>query len=311
MSTHILVTGSTGFIGSGVIQRLSQDATYTVSAVVRRSASQPEGVRQILVPDLVGYPLAGMFTGVNVVIHTAACVHVSAGRSEDLVEKYQRVNVQATIELAKQAATEGVRRFIFISSIGVNGGQTFDSAYTEEDKAHPTDFYTRSKWEAEQALREVGATTGMEIVILRPPLVYGPGAPGNFGRLVVLMQRGFWLPLGAVRNRRTLVSLNNLVDFIVVCVCHPAAANELFLVADDQDISTSTLLRIVAQALGKRPRLIPIPVSILRIFSSLIGKSNVFEKVCTDLRIDVTKARRLLGWTPPSNIYAEMKLLKK
>lgn len=310
MTIHILVTGSTGFIGSGVIRRLSQDAMFSVSAMARRHLQQPDGIRQILVPDLAYSSLADILIGVDVVVHAAACAHLKSSNDKKLIEKYQSVNVQATLRLAEQAAADGVRRFIFISSIAVNGGQTFGNAYTEDDEARPVDHYATSKWEAERGLVAIGAATGMEIVILRPPLVYGRGAPGNFGRLLAIAKRGIWLPLGAVHNRRTVISLTNLVDLIALCAHHPAAANEVFLVGDAEDISTSALLRLVAQAMGKKPRLLPIPPSILRFFALIFGKSSLVDKICGDLQVDTTKVRRLLGWIPPANIYTEMKLLR-
>lgn len=310
MTIKILVTGSTGFIGSGVVRRLSQDPMFSVSAMARRNLQQPEGIRQILVPDLAHSSLADILIGIDVVVHAAACAHLKSFNDKELIEKYQTVNVQATLRLAEQAAADGVRRFIFISSIGVNGGQTFGNPYTEDDEVHPVDHYAASKLEAERGLAAIGAATGMEIVILRAPLVYGRGAPGNFGRLLAIARRGIWLPLGAVHNRRTVISLNNLVDLITLCTRHPAAANEVFLVGDAEDISTSTLLHLIAQALGKKARLLPISPSILRYFALIFGKSNLVDKICGDLQADTTKVRRLLGWIPPTNIYTEMKLLK-
>jgi nucleoside-diphosphate-sugar epimerase len=215
----------------------------------------------------------------------------------DPLAEYRRVNVEGTLNLARQAAQAGVRRFIFVSSIGVNGSVS-RKPFTELDKPNPSDFYAQSKWEAEQGLWSVHQETGLEIVIVRPPLVYGPSAPGNFGTLVKWVQRGIPLPLGAIDNDRTFVALDNLVDLIITCIEHPAAANQVFLAGDGQALSTTQLLRGVGSAMGKPARLVPVPAGILMFGARLLGKKDVAQRLLGSLPVDISKARNVLGWEP-------------
>jgi nucleoside-diphosphate-sugar epimerase len=217
----------------------------------------------------------------------------------DPLQEYRRVNVQGTLNLAYQAATNGVRRFVFVSSVKVNGESTMVGQYfSEDDKPAPEDPYGISKMEAEQGLRQIAAETGMEVVIIRPPLVYGPGVKANFAMLVLAVQRGWLLPLGSVHNKRSLVALANLVDLIIQCTTHPSAANQTFLVSDDMDISTPDLVRNVARALGRPARLLSIPVPILQIAGQIVGRTKTVDRLCNNLQVDISKARNLLNWKP-------------
>ncbi len=197
----------------------------------------------------------------------------------------------------------GVRRFVFVSSIGVNGLETgHGQGFFEADKPNPHNAYALSKWEAEQGLMQIATATGLEVVIIRPPLVYGPDAPGNFGSLMRAVQRGWPLPLGAVHNQRSLVALDNLVDFIITCITHPQAANQTFLVSDGQDLSTTELVRGMSQAAGVPSRLLPVPVWALRAGALLLGKGDAVQRLCGNLQMDISKARSLLGWVPPVSV---------
>jgi nucleoside-diphosphate-sugar epimerase len=220
-------------------------------------------------------------------------------RSRDALEQFRRVNVAGTLDLARQSAAAGVRRFVFLSSVKVNGEA---GCYTESDAAAPGDAYAISKHEAEVGLREIGAATRMEIVIIRPPLVYGPGARANFGALVRAVARGVPLPFGRVDNRRSLVGLDNLVDFILTCATHPAAAHETFLVSDGEDLSTADLVRRMGRAMGRPARLLPIPPALLMHAATLLGRRDLAGRLLGSLQVDITKAKRQLGWTPPVSV---------
>jgi nucleoside-diphosphate-sugar epimerase len=233
----------------------------------------------------------------------AGRAHVLNDLSADPLAEFRLVNVNATLNLVVQAVKSGVKRVVFISSVGVNG---FHSAtgmpFSEEDRPNPHNAYALSKWEAEQGLLRIANETRLEVVIIRPPLVYGCNAPGNFGSLIRAVQRGWPLPLGAVHNQRSLVALDNLVDFIVTCITHPKAANQTFLVSDGHDISTTELVRGMAQAAGVSARLLPVPVGALQAAARLLGKGDAMQRLCGNLQVDISKARALLGWMPPVSV---------
>lgn len=302
----ILVTGATGFVGKAVVQRLlAEDKPQRVAVAVRRDDQPwPAQVLPRVTGDLeaaTDWSLA--LEGVAAVVHCAARVHVMAETATDPLAEFRRVNVQGTLNLARQAAATGVRRFVFISSIKVNGEATqLGSPFTADDAPAPLDAYGVSKMEAEQGLREIALQTGMEVVIIRPPLVYGPGVKANFAALMRAVQRGWPLPLGAVHNQRSLVALGNLVDFIVTCISHPQAANQTFLVSDGQDLSTTDLIRGMARAAGVPARLLPVPVWALQAGARLLGKGDAVQRLCGNLQVDISKARSLLGWVPPVSV---------
>ncbi len=237
-----------------------------------------------------------ILSGIDTVVHLAAKAH--RFKKEHLSDFY-RINVEATEALARASAKAGVKRFIYISSVGVNGEFNSGMPLRENDVLRPHSAYAISKWQAENVLQKVLNEMGMEIVILRPPLVYGLGAPGNFGRLLRLVNLGIPLPLGNINNLRSFIYLGNLIDAIIVCIQHPRAAGEVFLVSDGQDISTPDLIRMIAQTMGKKPRLFTPPYSILKALCMVVGKSEELEKLTGTLVVDSSKIRNLLGWKPP------------
>lgn len=299
---RVLLTGATGFVGRAVQQRLLADGHYDLTIAVRRALSTSSAVRSVQVADLTAETdWAEALQGVDVVIHAAARAHIMRDEVADPLAEYRKVNVEGTLSLARQAAAAGVKRFVFVSSIGVNGNLN-TKPFTADDEPRPAELYAQSKWEAEQGLWEIAKETGLEIVMIRPPLVYGPNAPGNFGSLVRWISKGVPLPLGAVHNKRSLVALDNLVDLIVTCLAHPAAANQVFLAGDGEDLSTSDLLRGVAQAMGKPARLLPIPAGLLQLGATMLGKKAMAQRLLGSLQVDISKNRELLGWQPPLTV---------
>lgn len=301
---HILVTGASGFLGRSLIDRLQSDG-YSVAGSIRRPSSLlPSTVRAHVVDvenpqDSWAEPLEG----VDTVIHCAARVHVMLDKSTNPLAEFRRANVEATLRLARQSSAAGVRRFIFISSIKVNGENTLPgSPYTADDVPRPADPYGISKMEAEAGLLALAATVDMDVVIIRPVLVYGPGVKANFLSLMRWLARGVPLPLGAIHNKRSLVALDNLCDLISTCMNHSAASNQVFLVSDGEDLSTTELLRRMAQALNAQARLLPVPDWVLRLGALLIGKPDFSQRLCGSLQVDITKTRTLLGWTPPVSV---------
>lgn len=241
--------------------------------------------------------------GIATVVHLAARVHVMQDAHADPLAAFRAVNVKGTLNLARQAAVAGATRFVFVSSVKVNGERTeVGQAFTETDIPKPQDAYGISKCEAELGLRQLAVDTGMQIVIVRPPLVYGPGVRANFASLMTVVQRAWPLPLGAVKNKRSLVALENLVDFLDLCATAPQAANQTFMVSDGNDLSTPELIRCIARSMGVRDRLFPIPVSALKVAAEVLGKSAAIQRLCGNLQVDISKARNLLGWSPPVEV---------
>jgi nucleoside-diphosphate-sugar epimerase len=304
MRESIALTGGSGFVGSGILQRLI-DTGYPIHALVRCiNVGLPEKVCQISVGDLSTVTdFKVVLNGCQVVIHAAARVHVMKEAADEPLVEYRKVNVDGTLNLARQAAAAGVRRFIFISSIKVNGEGTAPGAsYKADDVPAPVDPYGISKMEAEHGLRALAAETGMEMVIIRPVLVYGPGVKANFLSMMCWLNKGLPLPFGVIYNKRSVVALDNLVDLIVTCIDHPAAANQTFLVSDGEDLSTSELLRRMGVALGKPARLLPVPSWLLEQGARLLGKQALAQRLCGSLQVDISKTRELLGWTPPVSV---------
>jgi nucleoside-diphosphate-sugar epimerase len=303
MNSCVLISGASGFIGRMVSAKVMQ-LGFAVIGVGRNRSQLFNGVEQLVVEDISGLTDWGdALQGIDVVIHLAARVHVMHETKVDPLKAFRSTNVDATLKLARQSKVAGVKRFLFLSSIGVNGPLTqVGQAFSETDQVSPHNPYAVSKCEAEQGLMRIAQETGLEVVIIRPPLVYGYKAPGNFGSLVHAVQRGWPLPLGAVNNQRSLVGLDNLVDFIITCITHPKAANQTFLVSDGQDLSTTELVRGIAQAAGVPVRLLPLPVWALQTGATLLGKGEAVQRLCCNLQVDISKARSLLGWVPPVSV---------
>ena len=296
---NVLLTGANGFLGSRLAVTLNNKSYVSLTAAVRRSV-QLSAMNVVEVQSLdANTDWSDAVTEQQVVIHTAARAHLMKDEAADPLVEYRRVNVDGTLNLARQAVDAGVARFIFISSIKVNGEQTTCcGVHKAEDLPAPEDSYGISKYEAEQGLLQISADTGLEVVIIRPPLVYGTGVKGNFYSMMRVVQKGFPLPLGAINNKRPLVALDNLVDLIITCIDHPAAANQVFLAGDGEDLSTTELLRGVAKAAGVPSRLIPVPASVLMFMASLFGKKEMAQRLLGSLQVDSSKARDVLGWTP-------------
>lgn len=300
----IFVTGGTGFMGAALVQRLSLDGVKTRACMRGDKHEFPEGVERIKVESISGdTKWLSALEGVEVVVHCAARVHVMQDDESDPLEAYREVNVAGTLNLARQAAQAGVRRFVFVSSIKVNGEATQPSQpFSANDTPSPMDPYGVSKLEAEQGLRRIEALTGMEVVIVRPPLVYGPKVKANFAAMMRWVARGIPLPLGSIHNVRSIVSLDNLVDLLVTCLTHPAAAGQVFLVSDGEDVSTTELLVRTAHAMDKKAFLLPVPAFALEFCAALMGKSDVARRLCGSLVVNIDKTRGLLDWSPPQGL---------
>lgn len=307
---RIFVTGASGFVGSRLVQVLSARTDVQVTVAVRDPGfSCPDADQVVQFDDLSTADFSGVLSGVEAVVHCAARVHVMNDSEADPLGAFRRVNVQGTLALAHQAAQAGVRRFVFLSSIKVNGEGTVSGApYTADQPPAPSDPYGISKMEAEQGLLELAATTGMEVVIIRPVLVYGPGVKANFLSMMRWLHKGVPLPFGAIHNARSLVALDNLVDLSITCITHPAAANQVFMVSDGEDLSTTILLRKMASALGKPARLLPVPASLLSTAAITLGKRSLSQRLCGSLQVDIGKTRALLGWTPPLSVDEALKV---
>ncbi|MFK0087794.1 UDP-glucose 4-epimerase family protein [Pseudomonas sp. NPDC090755] len=313
MSQSIFLTGASGFVGRAVLNRLLADGVPVVAAL--RGNSQLAGVSVPVVrfDNLdAEHDWGDSLVGCDVVIHAAARVHVMNDTEADPLAAFRRVNVDGTLALARQAAAAGVKRFVFISSIKVNGeGTDLGRPYTADDVPAPADPYGISKMEAEKGLQQLAKDCAMEVVILRPVLVYGPGVKANFLAMMRWLDKGVPLPFGSIDNRRSLVALDNLVDLIVTCTRHPAAANQTFLVSDGEDLSTTQLLQRMARALGKPARLLPIPAWVLKTGAAMLGKRSLSQRLCGSLQVDIDKTRSRLGWVPPVKVDDALSLVAR
>jgi nucleoside-diphosphate-sugar epimerase len=301
----ILLTGGSGFVGRSVLESLSKRRAVRVAMrQLNGAGTTPRGVDFIQSSLSIDQDWSSALSGVLVVVHCAARVHVMNEDAKDPFLEFRQVNVNGTINLARQASEAGVRRFVFISSIKVNGESTaLGHPFTADQNTTPSDPYGLSKYEAEMGLRVISEKTGMELVIIRSPLVYGPGVKANFLSMMNWLRRGVPLPFGGVtKNRRSLVFLDNLVDLIVTCIDHPAAANQTFLVSDGEDLSTTALLQRMASELGKPAILIAVPPVLITLGAKLVGRADIAQRLCGSLHVDIKKTRDLLGWSPPVSL---------
>ena len=301
---RVLVTGASGFVGRTLIHTLSLRSHEIVAAMRAAPSDRDTPSNSVAIGDINATTnWSAALHGADAVVHLAARVHVMRDTAIDPLAEFRRVNTDGTLNLARQAAAAGVKRFIFLSSIGVNGNSTSQGKiFTENSASLPHDPYSVSKHEAEVGLRAISKSTGMEIVIIRPTLVHGSKAPGNFGKLTRLVSKGLPLPLASIDNRRSLVGIDNLVDFIVTCLEHPAAANETFLVSDGEDLSTPDLIRRMAHSMNRPARLLPVPKYVLMAAASMFGKRDMAQRLCGSLQVDISKSRTLLGWNPPVSV---------
>ena len=296
---RVMLTGANGFLGRNILDVLQHRGLEVRACARNADISKPDWA---ISPDLAPPADWGvLLNGVHIVVHAAARAHLKKDEVDDPLGEYRRVNVEGTINIARQAAAGGVKRFVFISSIGVNGNIT-SRPFEAEHQPSPAEPYAQSKWEAEQGLMQLAAETGLEVVIIRPPLIYGPGAPGNFGSLVRWIGRGVPLPLGAIQNKRSFIGIGNLVDLIIRCIDHPAAANQVFLACDGEDLSTTELLRGVGEAMGKPARLSPVPAGILQFGATVLGKKAMAQRLLGSLQVDISKTCELLDWKPPYTV---------
>ncbi len=319
---RVLVTGASGFVGQALCHALIKSGhgircavragaanknsgySHTHAEAVNSVATKIREARETIDIRDIGPETnwAEALTGIEVVVHLAARVHVLKDRARNPLAEFRLVNVAGTERLARKAALAGVRRLVYVSSIKVNGERTHEMPFTETDIPAPQDAYGLSKWEAEQALRKIAEETGLEAVIVRPPLVYGPGVGGNFLRLMDWIDGGVPMPLGSIRNSRSLIYLGNLVEALMVCAMHPLAAGKIFLVSDGEDVSTPELIRCLARAMKCRARLVPFPPVLLRLAGALAGKSAEIERLTGSLRVDSSKIFRELQWTPSFSV---------
>ncbi|MBB2753451.1 UNVERIFIED_ORG: UDP-glucose 4-epimerase [Rhizobium aethiopicum] len=293
-----LITGAAGFVGGPLVERLQGERLWELKVTTRSAAAGfPADMRHFPIEISSDTNWALALEGVDVVVHLAARVHIMNDRAADPLTEFRRINTAATLNLAEQAARAGVKRLVFISSIKVNGEEN-DRPFRHDDTPMPLDPYGVSKLESEIGLHEISARTGIEVVVIRPPLVYGPGARGNFALLVGLVRKKIPLPFASLKNHRTLVALPNLVDLIITAMTHPGAAGQTFLAGDGEDLSTPGLIEGIAAGLGVKPMLLPFPPALLQLGARLTGKDAVYQRLCGSLQVDISHARNVLGWSP-------------
>lgn len=299
----VLVTGSTGFLGKNLLAALTQK-NYSLKALVRKTPQErSEKVNYQLFKGMTEVTdWSSYFDKVDVVVHCAARVHILSETEENPLEAFRNVNVKASVAMAKAARNAGVKRFIYISSIGVNGAETHESPFNNDTKAAPYSPYTQSKYEAEQKLLAIANESSMDIVVIRPPLIYGPDAPGNFQKLLAAVEKGIPMPFGNSKNRRSFIAVANLTSFISACIEHPKVSNKVMVVADKTAISTGQLIKAIASAYGKGPRLFSFPSGLLRFGLELIGKKGLAQQLCGSLEIDSQASCQILDWNHPTSL---------
>ncbi len=305
----ILVTGADGFVGKALSEYLLGKGEVIKGSVIDGNKDVADGVAPVISGNIGSKTdWSDALCGIEYVIHTAARVHVMEDQSSDPLTEYRKVNVEGTKKLAEQAAAEGVKRFVFISSIKVNGEETsIGKPFRESDIPSPVDPYGVSKLEAEKCLHEIGARTGMEVVIVRPPLVYGPGVKANFRKMIGWVKKGIPLPLGAINNKRSFIALDNFVDFLYCCLEHAKAANRVFLISDNYDLSTTELLKKIAISFDIKSILLPVPVVILISMGNILRKKSVVSRLVDNLQVDSSQAMELLGWKPMVSVDEALK----
>jgi nucleoside-diphosphate-sugar epimerase len=299
----ILITGASGFVGKEVCNTLQSRGTPFLAAV--RSNAKGD---QFQVGNLTNATRwTDALLGCDVVMHLAARVHVMKDNADAPLDAYRAVNVDATMNLARQAVEQGIKRFIFVSSVKVNGEMTTDKPFSAYDQPIPIDPYGQSKFEAECALRTLSRETGLEVVIIRPPLVYGPGVRANFLKLMQLVKLGLPLPFGNIQNRRSMVALDNLIDLLILCTDHPNAAGKVFMVSDDNDLSLRDLILLIARSMGKNPIMVPVPVDLMMSCVRMLGKTENANRLFGSLQVDITDTKECLGWRPVESVETAMK----
>lgn len=298
------ITGASGFVGSALINKLKLSNKFSISAFARantKTLNDPQ-LNVIKITDIGSHDWGNSLDGLDCVIHNAARVHVMQEDAKDALSEFRKINVDATIRLAQAAAAAGVKRFIFISSIKVNGEETLSGKpFFADDTPNPSDAYGVSKAEAELALMELTKSSAIEVVIIRPVLVYGPGVKANFLNLIKLANKGIPLPLRSIKNKRSLVCVDNLIDLIEICIIHPNAAGQIFLVSDDHDLSTPELLSKVANALNKKIYMFWFPSKLLEFMTFILGRKSIGHRLCRSLQVDISKTKKILGWKPIVN----------
>lgn len=293
----VMVTGASGFVGAALCDELVKTG-YSVVGLVRTIRNPIPSVTYVEAELSDCSAFAHELAAVDCIIHLAGRAHVLDDKTESPLEAFRAVNRDLTLQLAASAIAAGVKRFIFVSSIGVNGNSSGSQAFTEKSIPNPHAAYAVSKYEAEEELRKLLRYSGMELVIIRPPLIYASDAPGNFARLLKVVAGGLPLPFGLVGNYRSLISRRNMVAFLTLCIEHPLAADELFLIADGQDVSTSEIIKLISSGMSKHSHIFPVPVALLRILLIFLGKASIYQQLCCSLQVDASKARSLLGWIP-------------
>lgn len=307
--TNILVTGAGGFIGNALIHHLQKASANNVIGIFRQNQTElPKAIQQIIIQNLT--PETDWHEAlheIDCIIHLAGRAHILQEATTKPLEEFRKTNTETTVQLAQQAAKNNVKRLIFISSIGVNGNKNKQS-FSVQSIENPVDDYAKSKYEAEIKLKAIAKKTNLEIVIIRPPLVYGADAPGNFKRLLNLIDKGYYLPLASTKNKRSFVALENLIDLISICISHPRAKNQLFLVSDDSDLSTAEFIRLIAISMEKPVRLFSIPARLLELIVLITRKKKIANSLLSSLTLDITHTKETLGWLPPISMDRAMRL---